>query len=247
MSLARSGDDCSLALEDAVTGEEVSHAEWGASLLVASRLEDAGPDGALSDRLAVAFSSPGLTARIAEICTARFESPDQIMFVDIETTGLTYTPLFLIGTMTWDPAGFEVRQYFARSFAEEASVIALFVDACRKKNLFVTFNGKSFDIPYIRKRATEHGIGYVPELGHFDLLYECRRIWGGVLPNCELQTLERHVCGRTRETDIPGHLIPEAYYEFVRTQDAWQIAEIVKHNVLDLATLAELMVRLPRA
>ncbi len=56
MSLARSGYDDSVALEDAVTGEEASHAEWGASLLVVSRVEDAGPEGALSDRLAAALS-----------------------------------------------------------------------------------------------------------------------------------------------------------------------------------------------
>ena len=45
--------------------------------------------------------------------------------------------MFVVGTMTWDPAGFEARQYFARSFAEEASVIVLSVDAFRKKNLLL--------------------------------------------------------------------------------------------------------------
>jgi len=60
-----------------------------------------------------------------------------------------------------------------------------------------------------------------------------------------LQTLEWHVCQRMRYDDIPGSEIPDAYHAFVRSGNAGQIATILKHNKLDLITLADLMTRFP--
>lgn len=82
-----------------------------------------------------------------------------------------------------------------------------------------------------------------PDPLHCDLLHHARRRWRGRLPNCKLQTLERHLCGRYRSGDIPGHAIPAAYHEFVRSGDAWQLRSILHHNALDLVTLLQLSMR----
>jgi uncharacterized protein YprB with RNaseH-like and TPR domain len=188
----------------------------------------------------------GLRRRLATLAGPPTPAITKTIFVDVESTGLGNTPLFLIGVMVWERGGFEVKQFFARSYAEEAAVIAAFDTCCRNRTLLVTFNGKSFDIPFIRTRAVANGLPFDHDLPHFDLLHECRRIWRGSLPNCKLQTLETHVCGRTRSGDIPGARIPDAYHEFVRSDNAVEIVEILKHNMLDLVTLADLMARLPR-
>ena len=78
-----------------------------------------------------------------------------------------------------------------------------------------------------------------------DLLHVSRRVWGEVLPNCRLQTLEQFVCRRFRHDDIPGAQIPDVYHHFVRTGDARRIARVLEHNVWDLVTLADLLLRLP--
>jgi uncharacterized protein YprB with RNaseH-like and TPR domain len=83
-----------------------------------------------------------------------------------------------------------------------------------------------------------------PELLHFDLLHPARRRWKGRLPNCKLQTLERYLCRRIREDDIPGSRIPDAYHAFVRGSDARAIQSIVRHNALDLLTLVQLSLRI---
>ncbi|MCA9223198.1 MAG: ribonuclease H-like domain-containing protein [Planctomycetales bacterium] len=75
---------------------------------------------------------------------------------------------------------------------------------------------------------------------HCDLLHHARRRWRGRLPNCKLQTLEQYLCGRRRSGDIPGHAIPAAYHEYVRSGDAWQMRSILHHNALDLVTLLQL-------
>ena len=77
------------------------------------------------------------------------------------------------------------------------------------------------------------------------MLHVCRRIWKKRLPNCKLQTLETFICKRRRHGDIPGSEIPDAYHEYVRSSDAWQMVDVLKHNLLDLLTMADLMNRFP--
>jgi len=47
-----------------------------------------------------------------------------------------------------------------------------------------------------------------------------------------------------RDGDIPGHEIPDAYHAYVRTADATEMREVLKHNALDLLTLSDLLARL---
>lgn len=200
---------------------------------------------ALSAALLRALCDPSshLNRRLAEGAHGPL-APERLLFFDLETTGLGTTPLFLIGTLAWEGA-FVIRQYLARTYAEEAAVIHLFLDAMQGRDVLVSFNGKAYDLPYVRTRAAAVGVVFREPAHHLDLLPLVRRAWRRRLPDCRLQTLETFVCGRVRRGDIPGHLIPDAYHHYVRTGDASQIADIVKHNRFDLITMAELMTRLP--
>ncbi len=182
--------------------------------------------------------------RLAAVCESERVCPQEIVFLDIETTGLAMTPLFLIGTMECTPDGFCFKQYFARDYTEEASVISATSDRLASTQLLVTFNGKSFDMPFIQNRAAATGVRLAEPAYHLDLLHEARKSYRRDLPNCKLQTLEQMVCGRCREDDIPGSEIPAAYHEFVRTGNANKISLILQHNLFDLLTMADLMSRM---
>ncbi len=173
--------------------------------------------------------------------------PEDIIFFDLETTGLGNSPVFMVGIMVWEAGQFVVRQFFARNYAEESAIIEMFAQATIAKRLLVSFNGKSFDLPYIRTRAAATGVKFEFDPPHLDLLHVSRRAWRDRLPNCRLQTLETHICKRFRVDDIPGSAIPQAYHDYVRTENAWQMVPALEHNKLDLITLAELMIRLPAA
>jgi len=170
--------------------------------------------------------------------------PESVVFVDLETTGLSATPVFLIGTMECSEDGLVFRQYFARDYSQEISILSAFNDRLASTQMLVSFNGKSFDLPYLRNRAVALGVKMRKRLAHLDLLHEARKLYAGRLPNCKLQTLEYGVCGRSRGDDIPGSEIPAAYHEFVRTADAGKISLILKHNLFDLLTMADLMRRM---
>jgi len=181
---------------------------------------------------------------IAAICRRERIAPNEIMFLDLETTGLGATPLFLIGTMECTNNGFQFRQYFARDYSEEMSILAAASERLAGARLLVTFNGKSFDVPYMRNRCAATGVKLHLPSSHLDILHEARRLYRSELPNCRLQTLERMICGRYRDNDIPSSEIPAVYHEFVRTGDASKIKLVLKHNLYDLLTTADLMSRM---
>ncbi len=164
-----------------------------------------------------------------------------VCYLDIETTGLGSSPLFLIGLMYENDGGLYLDQLFARDYSEEESVLHFFNDLMSRFDIVVTFNGARFDIPFIAERMAYHRIPFELRHHHLDLLPISRELVGTGTPDHRLQTLERHLCGRKRVGDIPGHEIPEAYHEFVRTGDAAAIQTIFHHNRLDLVTMLQLI------
>ncbi|MGE5531189.1 MAG: ribonuclease H-like domain-containing protein, partial [Bacteroidota bacterium] len=111
-------------------------------------------------------------------------------------------------------------------------------------DLVVSYNGITFDVPYLRNRLRFHKLGKLELPTHLDLLPVARAKLGRSLGNCKLQTLEQHLCRRERCNDIPGAQIPQAYHDFVADGDAGRICRIIEHNAFDVITLAELTAHL---
>lgn len=168
-------------------------------------------------------------------------SLDEVIFFDLETTGFCCCPLFLAGTLKFKGGGWKVEQLLARDYSEEAALIRAIEDNIRGFNHFVTFNGKSFDIPYIRERAKYHRLNFSPPLNHFDLLHHARRKWKSRLPNCRLRTLEYYVLGKRYSGGIDSWEVPCIYHRFVHTNDARRLIDVLRHNLLDIVSTAELL------
>ena len=182
-------------------------------------------------------------AASAALCHAANAQPEDLLFMDTETCGFSGSMIFLVGTMFFQGDQLVFEQLLARDYSEEAAILRAFADRYSARELLVTFNGTSFDMTMIRDRWTFHRIEAPwEELPHLDLLHESRRRWKGELPRFSLQTLERHFCGRHRVGDIPGAAIPDAYHDFVATGDARRLRDILHHNLLDMLTMAHLVV-----
>lgn len=172
--------------------------------------------------------------------------PRQAVFLDLETCGFSGSMLFLVGLIYHDREHLVLDQLLARDPREEAAVLSSLTAIIADRSVLATFNGKSFDWPMVRERTARHRLkptGTFPA-AHCDLLHQARRRWRGTLPDCRLQTLERFICGRQRQGDLPGSEIPGAYHDFVRTGDARTLRAICQHNALDLVTLVEVATRL---
>ena len=163
------------------------------------------------------------------------------VFLDLETTGLsggTGTIAFLVGAGRFVDDAFVVRQYFLRDFPDEPALLEALVEDVGDAPL-VTFNGRCFDAPLLTTRLRIHRVPFA-DRDHLDLLPPARRLWAGSLESHALSALERHVLGVVRPDDLPGALMPVAYFAWLREARAAGVAGAFKHNELDIVSLAAL-------
>src|SRR5207302_11011998 len=130
----------------------------------------------------------------------------------------------LIGLEWWDAGGLQVEQFFMRDFAEEHSLLQELSRRIKERPVLVTFNGKSFDWPLLENRFTMTRSIAVPKLAaHLDLLHPARALWKLRLGSVRLVELERHVLdaprlGWQRDNDVSSALIPQFYFDYVRSR-----------------------------
>ena len=56
--------------------------------------------------------------------------------------------------------------------------------------------------------------------------------------------MERHLRRKTREGDIPGRLIPQAWHDYVQSGDGRAMEAVLYHNRMDIFTMAVILNRL---
>lgn len=175
---------------------------------------------------------------------------DRLAFFDTETTGLsggTGTYIFLAGVGSLDAAGFHLRQYFLPSLAGEPAMLRALAEDLGRFEGIVTYNGRAYDVPLLETRNT---LARIPRSEsrlrgeHFDLLRAARRLYRGRLERCSLVDVEAEALGVRREDDVPGHLIPGLYFDFIRAGRAAPLRGVLRHNALDILSLAGFLARL---
>ena len=172
---------------------------------------------------------------------------EHALFLDLETCGLSSSTVFLAGTMHWNGEDFVLRQYFARHYGEEGPLLRALTEAMGGFEFLVTFNGKTFDVPFLAGRAVVHGVRLALPPRHLDLLHLARRRWKGQFADCRLKTIESQVCRRHRVGDVPGDEVPQLYHDYVKHGDPYRLVPVFHHNLLDVITMSEVLRALCRA
>ncbi len=143
-------------------------------------------------------------------------------FVDIETTGLYAGPgsITLIGLFN----GWETRVFIQGINLEE------FNEEIKKYRLIVTFNGKRFDVPFIREVLGDLPAGIV----HLDLMYPLRRLgYRGGLKSIEAQLgIGRE--GILRQVD--GFIAVLLWHEYKRGHKG-ALDTLIRYNLEDVVNL----------
>ena len=171
------------------------------------------------------------------------EMDSNCIFIDTETTGLaggTGTYVFLVGVGFFQDNSFLVRQFLLKSPADEQAFVEALAEFFKDKNTFISFNGKSYDIPLLKTRFVLNKTDIFETQHHLDLLFISRRLWRKSIGSCSLSNLEQAVLGFKRENDIPGHEIPEIYFNFLKTNDYLPLKSVLQHNVIDILSMVSL-------
>ena len=171
--------------------------------------------------------------------------PGRFAFLDTETTGLvggTGTYAFLVGVGRCEGNRFRIAQFFMRDPAEEPALLTALAEFLQPCDALVTFNGKAFDAPLLNARCVTNRLTLpLTSVAHLDLLPLARRLWRDRLPSRALGCLEAQILGATRTgEDVEGWLIPELYFDYLRTGDARPLKGVFYHNAMDVLAMAAL-------
>lgn len=168
-------------------------------------------------------------------------NPRTACFVDTETSGLAGgagTVAFLVGVGYFTDDAFRLDQCFLRDYDDEEPMLAFLAERFAQCETLVSYNGKSFDQPLLRTRFVQQRLPFRLEAAaHLDLVHVARRVWKRRLRDCSLGNIEREVLGIERVGDVPSHLIPQLWFNFLHTGDAAPLEGVFYHHQTDILSL----------
>jgi len=174
---------------------------------------------------------------------ASFCQDQDFAIIDIETMGLSERPIILLGIAKPTKDHICTSQFLLRDIEDEPSAIWSLISQLEPNSSLITFNGRSFDIPYIKQRLAYYGLDASLDNPHFDVLHFTRRALRSKLSDCKLETVEKYI-GIKRDINIPGALVPHFYDTYLKTKNPGPLVAIVEHNKQDLLTLGTLFSKL---
>lgn len=168
---------------------------------------------------------------------------ESTLFLDIETTGFSplNTHIYLIGCASRRGSSICITQFFAENPQEEKSILNAFLTLISQYDNLISYNGLGFDMPYLRKRLTYHGLNDKTEFPHLDLYREISRFKSLLkLPDLKQKSIEAFL-GIERNDKYSGGDLIKVYSDYV-THPCEDHAKLLQlHNYEDLLGMPGLL------
>lgn len=192
------------------------------ALAKAFPVEKTYPESKIRFSVMVRLDSPKLRDQIA-LCAS---FPAEIMFLDIETTGLShyYDEITVVG---WSFGG------RASTLVKGGDPELLLAEAASAKAL-VTFNGIRFDARFLRQEFP----GIVLPETHIDLMYLCRRV--GLKGGQKAIEKELGIELRTGIGDVDGFAAVLLWHRYLRG-DVSALETLIRYNRADIAAMGAIL------
>ena len=173
---------------------------------------------------------------ITKVLDELIDIPPNHFVFDIETTGLNsnYCKVILIGILFNQDNKTVIKQYFANTEDDEKELLLSFINDIKNYKNHITFNGLTFDIPFLNTRLKKHNIDFsLSKNDDIDILKLIRPFKEKLsLSDCKLKTIEKYL-GIYREDTISGKESIDLYKEYSVSQDIDLKEKILLHNYED--------------
>ena len=185
---------------------------------------------------------------------------EELLFLDIETLGLYDSPIIMVGLGYFKNNKFEIHILFARDLEEEIAMCEhLKTEILPNYKCFITYNGKSFDIPYIANRfmyffdknpmiseEEEPYERFNSKFHHIDLYHNCRRKYKGSFEKFTLTDMENRLLNMKRENELPSGLVGLCYKKYLEAPLRYVglVKEIIDHNYWDVYSMPLILQKL---
>jgi|GEM_PF-1039388 len=168
--------------------------------------------------------------------------PEDLLFIDLETRSLySETQIITIGTGIYENSSFVVNQFTALNPDAEYEALMLLDSISAGHKALVSYNGRSFDVPFIISRFSYYGLRHAAsrfrDLVNFDLLHYCRQAFSEASGH-SLKEMEVYILKQFRDGDIDGSEVDYHYSKWLKTHKPEHINLITSHNVIDVKSMA---------
>ncbi len=168
--------------------------------------------------------------------------------LDIESLGLRGSGVmaFLVALGVQRGDVLDAEQFLLVDPDGEAAMLRAIAARMRRCRLWLTYNGRSFDIPVLAARCTINRLdptSVEPRL-HGDLLGPVRRLFRERLGACTLRHAEMSLLNHHRVDDVPGFEAPARYRAWLRGGRAALLSGVVEHNLQDIVSTVVVGARL---
>ena len=165
---------------------------------------------------------------------------------DIETTGLTpaNSKVILTGLLSVkSDHTAQIIQYFADQEDDEEALIRATSEELAKTDYIITYNGKHFDMPFMKKRAEKYNIAF-PDPYNLDLylLISGYAPFKDSLPGLKQKNIETYLgLSADREDLISGKESVKLYHQYMETKRMDLEKKILLHNHDDIIQLYQIL------
>jgi len=167
---------------------------------------------------------------------------------DIETTGLSAqrgNKIILTACLIPNSKGVTITQFLAENPYEEDRVIMATMDFLKDESIdyLITYNGASFDIPFMKQRLETKNLPYVLNMYEFDLYNFIRSNTGlkSQIGSLSQKNVEQHFgISSNRKDVISGRESVKLFAEYAINQDSVIEKIILTHNREDVLQLCHL-------
>lgn len=168
---------------------------------------------------------------------------DKILYLDIETTGLSpaSSRLYMIGLAYYADGMWCIEQWLAENAAEEPTLLLKLADLLSGFTHIIHFNGNRFDIPYLTERAHTHHIAFTLDtLQGIDIYKRISPLKNLlVLPNCKQKTIEQFL-GIDRIDQYTGGELIQVYKTYVQNPSPALLELLLQHNLDDMKGMLDI-------
>ncbi len=170
------------------------------------------------------------------------------LFTDIETTGLSPArhQIYCIGAAYMTENTYRICQFFAETPEEEPLILKEFLNLFQSlpQAVLLTFNGSTFDLPFIRKRCEHFGLLCdTADIPHIDLYREARNLRCLLgLTGLKQKDIEQFL-QIEREDIYSGKELIQMYRDYVKSpdKDLLHLLLLLLHNLDDMKGMYDLL------
>lgn len=181
---------------------------------------------------------------ITDFNLKRLGDPKDILFIDIETTGLSRDRayIYLIGVAVFDGEKICLTQWLAEHPSDEEIILRKMCEFIKDYRTLIHFNGNAFDIPFIKARLEANSIEYdMDEHRGIDIYKRIYPYRNFLKMSSIKQTAIEDFLSVIRHDEYNGQELIKVYKEYVKSKDSTLLHLLMQHNHEDVVGMTRIL------